>query len=63
VGEVMRIVLVLLGLMCFTANLRVGDKLAEAIVFGENTNSLWALFVAFLAGTIGCALGVIFHKN
>ena len=59
----MRIALVLLGLMCFFANLRVGDKLAEAIVFGEATNSLWALFIAFLAGTIGCALGVIFHRD
>jgi hypothetical protein len=59
----MRIILVLLGLMCFFANLRVGDKLAEAIVFGGNTNSLWALFVAYLAGTIGCVIGVIFYKK
>lgn len=59
----MRIILVLLGLACFFANLRVGDKLAEAIVFGGNTDSLWALFVAYLAGTLGCVVGVFFYKK
>jgi hypothetical protein len=59
----MRIVLALLGTMCFIANLRVGDKLAEAIVFGEATNSLWALFIAFLAGTAGCVFGFFLYKK
>jgi hypothetical protein len=59
----MRIILALLGLSCFFANLRAGDKLANAIVFGGDTNSLWALFVAYLAGTIGCVVGVIFYKK
>jgi hypothetical protein len=59
----MKTLLAILGFMCFVANLRVGDKLANAIVFGEDTNSLWALFIAFLAGTIGCVFGFIFYKK
>lgn len=59
----MRILLALLGLACFIANLRVGDKLAEAIVFGGDTNSLWALFIAFMAGTAGCVFGFFLYKK
>lgn len=59
----MRVIIFLLGVMCFVANLRVGDKLGHAIVFGEDTTSLWALFVAYLAGTIGCVIGFFAVKK
>jgi ABC-type dipeptide/oligopeptide/nickel transport system permease subunit len=59
----MRVIFALLGLMCFVADLRVGDRLANAIVFGGDTDSLWALFAVFMAGMIGSVIGVFYYKK
>jgi len=59
----MRVIFALLGLMCFVADLRVGSRLGNAIVFGGDTNSLWALFAVFMAGMIGSVIGVFYYKK
>jgi hypothetical protein len=63
VGEVMKVLLALLATMCFIADLRVGQRLGHAIVFGGDTDSLWALFAVFMAGMIGSVIGFFFYKK
>jgi hypothetical protein len=59
----MRAIIFLLGFMCFVANLRVGNRLANAMVFGGDTISLWILFFLFMAGTAGCVFGFFLIKK